>query len=1550
MAKKKKKKDTSAPESRIDRISRDLNRTFLHGARARTNGNLYKPAAIVTGQQFRVDVPSDGPMNFEFQLGGNTRTVTVQHADAAQSEKIMNGALAKPEKYLTLAVDTNVPTWVFHQREFTLPDRPTPEEFVKLVGQNVLSLPGMALHEVQRVGRTCDVSLWRYNGDSQKGKVLPTNWQPAILLRFGLRTPKDKIRVKDLAEGLILELEGTRQGDRYYLDQLGLLPGNRISNPQEISAVSFLLEEKPGVAPEPVTTWTLVRTNLTEEARSNKFTELRTEPNLPFLATQDGPEDGLRLLQMASITNSGGYFLRVPTSKIPKTLVVCVLLKPEKATHYDSVPIPRAANAVAYQDGSPVPNVARFEENENVQIAPFVPPGFVAFAWTRSEPTDKSSDEDKFGYGTISLVDYNAVDGAGTIWENANSGVAISPLRELPGDLLREATTQQIQDERGRSLRLTSGSIAAMRLLAPHHLEARIANKPEAHKDDSSITRYYRASICCYHKDSDESPYAPLSNVARRMITIAPGFRDVFGNRFETNAATIQRKLFYTDAVIAPAEWPGFRFSVYPDQVAGDPTLSLEISYTPLPGTAQKTDGSVAVTHGSATVTGKGTAFAATDIGRFLRVSADTDGYRITNVAGQVLTLSTSYSGITAANASYAVIPNQIDRTSRYLRLIEILHQLNGANSDVQMTLNAAPLLQNTVSLTAEVSKWLKETIIPLENPTLVRGDIKLPPRTLGPYRCDKTSINIPELFQPSITIKRDGGLCPQPTDLPKEPVLRKVISEQVAQASSPVLLAENASPSLFLRDETRKDEFRNVAHAFQKHIASFYTVQVGFLRNQFNQHELWLIPDGLFPTVPADASKQSAWTFATARPLSNKLGTDEFKVPDFTKTMPVLPETEYWKGYPLQKQHFVEQDFDELGRNAFRLIEREAFKPEVVTVAKNAALIKTALQTKDAIARRLASWEDSPTYLIPVFAKPSTFDPSAINRLAKDAFLRNLNAFYNLDTFIQLPLERLGDQTYLAMFQGKVVNPFPLPPKPKADDPAIRLPAFSDILLTGGEKKVTVLYDVPPGTDDPNLSTKVPPIPPAPGALKAQITHVQRKLEDASTASETTAFNEGPWLELAVPKELAWYGTGKCVPVAIRRFPTKPTGVSATVLPLNAPSGGGLRAKDVPLLIKWGWRVSFCVEGLSTDTVHATIRYNEADTEGSRVSGALVSDWEPISLLHCLVVLKRLSDHWGTIAEEDRLPLILSLLVSLEKFLRNQPVSIKSVADQPRDYLDIRFSEETGSPIVEHESYKVMGGKVDLSAQVIGKLKQITLTALAELSGNKAFLIAAKVNGESGPVHNFRPSFKLTRNEKIGIEPLDPRLIYECAAVETPREYWASNSWIPPYVVSLKYELEPGRTLLDGLKQFFGALFNGASLNTFAVEVSAALQARREGLSVQTAFSLVPSDLMPLRGDAADSLATLVFNKSKDLLGEQGAGDIAAPAEMDESSLRLHIKISKLKEGALNRTLLEIGAIDFPLVSTKTKRRNTSRHLTQRGIKRTSSGGKRSRNIQRDE
>jgi hypothetical protein len=138
---------------------------------------------------------------------------------------------------------------------------------------------------------------------ANRWSVVPrAKWQPGLLLRFKLRRrPPTGPFPANMA---VFELQGTPQGDRYYLDQLGLLAsllrGTADPNPPEIESIALVLEKENNAGPptrlQPPD-WTIVRTNLTREARSGQMMVLAAArpapPALPYVA-QSGRSEWFR--------------------------------------------------------------------------------------------------------------------------------------------------------------------------------------------------------------------------------------------------------------------------------------------------------------------------------------------------------------------------------------------------------------------------------------------------------------------------------------------------------------------------------------------------------------------------------------------------------------------------------------------------------------------------------------------------------------------------------------------------------------------------------------------------------------------------------------------------------------------------------------------------------------------------------------------------------------------------------------------------------------------------------------------------------------------------------------------------------------------------------------------------------------------------------------------------------------------------------------------------------------------------------------------------------
>jgi hypothetical protein len=1421
------------PKTRLDRIARDLSRTWLHGSRVSDSAGHTRPATVATAQQIQVDLPASGPMNFEFTSSASTARVLISQQDASKSQDLMQKAIGTDKaRYLTLSTDDTIPTWVFSQHSYSMPN-PVPDEdkisiTVPAGNLNVVKLPAAALGEVKP---TVDnfVSLQHFDGVQKEWQAIPrAKWQPAIMLRFKLKQPPS---TPDIPAGMqIFEIQGAPQGERYFLDRLGLLDDYLSSkadpNPPEIEAISLALQPLK-TAPSPINDWTIIRTNLTREARSGSglMAAAVAPATLPYVAISDGSaaqnRDAISLLQMISITNSGGYFLRAVTDIASTDSLELVLTITLKATpdpgNAGGLLLPRAANAVALVAGTTIADSIRFHGQDHVQVIPAVPPGNVAFGWTRSEPAIKDTDEDKFGFGTISLVDYLAVDGTGTQvgLYSADTAIAISPTQPLPGELFDrkgDATADDTSDQH-----LHTGNTSAMRLLAPHEVRARSVASFAA---GDWVLRHYRSTLTCYDL-ATESPYVRIADPLRSQIAFTPGFRDVFGNRFDAAAApAVRRRLFYTDALVNPSEWPGIRFAIYCGLQGGKPYIYLEMQY------------------------------------RYLTPGPKT----------------------------------RDDKKARRQRLELVRTQLQGAKADVAVSFSAKPLIAgqyqlNAAKLAAQITEWLNKEDAntgPKELPTLVTP--------LAAVQCTGSVTEVVE-FKPELTITRTkADYLPTATELPSDQSLAGLISDQIRTTSSPITLQAATAdlppgPAAPRADE----EFRDIAKAFQDSLAAAMKAQVGFLRDRLNHHQLWFVPQGFFPKAPNPAT-YSAWSFATARPLNNKLGSETFNVPDFNASC-TTPSSDCWNKHPIVPLSVIDQDFDDLGRTAFRLIEQESVGLAVMTAKGNADAARKLLAEREQIALALSSFrgDGGPGYLVPLHQTPDDLEPASVVRIARDAFLADLAAFYNVDSILQLPLTTPGSSNIL-IFEGSVTATF-------AAGSTVPPPVLSNVLLGGGSRKVTLLYDLPPGTRD---ASNVPKL----DVVKARLHHVQLPLNDGP-AAQNNLFNQGSWLELVQPQEMQWKGPGDYIPVADRRFPAKPFITSTKTVTPAINSATPITSQNAGLLARWGWQFDFgLVDPGANDVVHVTVRYNEpvdAQSAGLRAFDAALG-WKPQSLLNSLVACKLLHDNIERVVEPERLQIVADLAAFLREMLSATAAFAAFAAGRPEDHFTIK-ARKAGDPInavpgPDAGGLSIMQGPITVTWKATSPLTA-TVLAVAEAAGNNAFLTGTKA------VRNYRLALKLLRNESFGPiveKPADPSLIYECGPVESVLACWAQNMWS-----GLEYKMTAGESLDTALRHFFEELFLKASLSGMKIEIGASLKWQRGKLTGVTPFSILPADITPGGGLATD-YARFVYDKLyKELLGTHVPPDVQA-------ALSLRVKLATDDPGPASRTLLEITSIDFKL------------------------------------
>jgi hypothetical protein len=1345
----------------------------------------------------------------------------VDHAQAADTDQFMQDALGRDSaKYLSLNVDGEIPTWVFQQRQFSVPSQPATAESVPAGALTVAKLPLSVLKEVGNYSDESFVSLWSIDPVKQTGTLLPAaSWQPAIFLRFLLRAIS---RPPGIPSGTqLFEIVGTPEGDRWFLDQLGLLPGPSVRAPANVQGIFLTLERKDSQGnlerTPALSEWSIARTNLTQESRPAETMGLATDAppaSLPYIVLSGDPgqeQDALRLLEMASITNSGGYYLAGATDwDHADSLVLAVLLTPRSdpdTSTRESAWLPLAANALALPSGA-APNAVRFNGLEHIEISPYTPPGTVPFGWTRAVPKDPTTHEDKFGFGTLSIVDWTATDGSGHEVPTPDAIPIISPMRALPGDHYEPPAT--VSSAENLSVRNNS---AAMRVLAAYHM----GRTSTASLDETTETHYYRGTLVCYDRTT-ESPWERLRDPNRRQILIKPGLRDVFGNRFDlVSAPVFQKRLFYTDPIISPTDWPGLRFGVYPEMQAGQPRLTVELLY--------------------------------------------------------------DYKGFDPKRAQ---------------RLREIRDQLRGVAGDVTVSFLADPIVIQPKVL--DIQKLIQQ----LDAWASGNSQSVLP---LASFQCDGVVGHLAQ-FEPRIHIERKPDYLPTEADLPSNQTLANLIRQQLTSVTVAIALQTDAAPTTQSSSGApeRQDDFGLVAQKLQAVVASACGTQVGFLRDHVNVHEIWLVPDSLFPSAPAlDVS--AAWSFATPCPLRNVLGNESFQTPDFTKTTTTNPA---WNKYKLAltDQVVVDQDFDELGRIAFRLLESETGDLTSLMLRVNAVTMRSLLKFREDIAKQLATFNatgQGPGFVVSLLEKPAPgdLDPAAVSRIARDAFLSDLSSFYTVSTILQLPLSKPGDRN-IQTFQGKVAGGIGAD---QASDP--NQPTFSDILLGGADPKVTVLYDLPPNAKN---AADVPPL----RSLTVNILHVQLPLPGALPGA--SPFNEGPWIELAAPVALTWKGLTDSIPVAARAFPEKPIirTTEATLPVLNPQNPLAARpmvnGSNAALLSQWGWRFSFSlVNGIKrVDTVHVTIRYPQYQPAPTRVNVLTdTDDWTPVSLLNALVTLKLLRDNWDSAAiAGSQLAVLNSLVQSLLGYLSSSSLSnLQRFAHSTGgDLLDV-FALDFQASAIAGDTRQVMQGPVNITwtppSTDVTRVDTATLEAPAGANGNTACLTG------NSPVRGYKVSLILKRNETFLGQAANKRLIYQCAPVESPLDCRPLNLWGP-----LVFDMT-GQSLRSALQGFFGGIFHQADLSQLNVDAGISLIWTKGSMAGVTPFSILPADIKPGKGTVPE-LVQFVSDKCKELVG----GALIRPSETDSASIRLRVKITAADKDTPSgsRTLIDAPATDFEL------------------------------------
>ncbi|WP_395745614.1 hypothetical protein [Prosthecobacter sp.] len=601
----------------VANIARDMNRQVLGGGRCLNDQTKkMEPAGLLTGQQAPVNPADMKTYDVRYRKNGTDipggllsgHRSTVDRAYTA-AKTALTGDMGV---YFDLQEDFSVPTWLLTPKQFTISTALAPEEFVNIDNTHrVARLPAPALIEAAskspKVSYCKVIKLEEDNATSLALETIPkADWKSAILLRCPVRlapsppektsrTRRGKTNRAAARAPVVYELKGIPQGDRWYLDQLHLLPGPTETAVPLAGATLMLFVEFTNANKERqrtlVSEWTMARDNLSGLARPGSTFQLNLQHlksnSLPYTAESDSagtdPSDALRLLQMASITNNGGYYFRVITSDVDlsavagEDIVLCVvLLLPDNRrlrSADESRSLPVYANAIEFSTaptGDPADTqnrILRFDEKEHFNITPTSPPGCLTFGWTRHLPwpmDPKLDVRDPNGFAeSIHLVDYEVADSNGkliTSWSPIPDSYDIDPDKNWKSCVCAADSITPLSPTKDIGI---AAPLFDYRDLQDKRVAARYLptstdqTKRAARATAGEHTFKYRTTVRFAYKDV----FKRMAVEADAEFALTAGFRDLYGNRLFAGSAKANRTLIYTDALIKPQDWPGFHFA-----------------------------------------------------------------------------------------------------------------------------------------------------------------------------------------------------------------------------------------------------------------------------------------------------------------------------------------------------------------------------------------------------------------------------------------------------------------------------------------------------------------------------------------------------------------------------------------------------------------------------------------------------------------------------------------------------------------------------------------------------------------------------------------------------------------------------------------------------------------------------------------------------------------------------------------------------------------------------------------------------------------------------
>lgn len=1555
-------------------VAKDLNRTLFHGARREDlELSKHRPLGILAGQQKPAEKNVMRLLDVVFRQLGTGTEFTRLRDHKREVDRSWDGALEALQdntgKYFSLRNDEIKP-WLLRPKTLSLPSpaQRAVEDTLSIDGENVqvLRLPPPVRREIDDAPLS-EISLcWIDTIDSDDGKhtrrrarveLETSDWGSALLLRCPV-----KIGPGTGSDPAILELGGVPQGERYYLDLLDLLPrdGHSGKDLPEGARLYFFLEEKFDETGGKVEVpkryrlrkdgkdeWTLSRRNLTRLARPGQpaLQRVPESDGFPYWADPSKPSDALRLLQMASITNSGGYFLRTASLTADKitenmTLVAVVKFQSKRGHEGKSLQLPLGTNAIHYirparaarDSAKHEPEVVRFYGDNHLVMSAYTPAGCLSFGMVRYLPETlnaTSEMHDAVGFAaSIQMVEYGITDGTKPIKCFINEEkephdcvpdkmTPLSPLDTLvpPEQRVAEASG----DHYPRSTPV---------LHVDRVLESRLKPRAASHENVPPKAYYYRNTLRYASLENRGTLYQRLKT--GNKLKVSAGFRDLFGNIVHRDRYPQDIELYYTDPVIPPAEWPMITFQLSAVEPAGpdsEPQVLLQACFQAFDEDAF-VKGDVDFLHlANRVLKPTGDKFAAElrkKLSDKLLDAADVSVHGKTPEerekaleqfeAGGLLLLNKLLNDVSLKRLRI-FRPEAASVSARALRMMKE-SVAKGADRHLNRLLledGLAASLLRTVSADDETAKYrrrrwqeIREQLIGADDGDVTvslldeRNAFTFEPAG-GVLRAALIDLLDAVITNPSQSqikrlpfhIERAGGdampearLAPvvrvQRSDKYISPKLsepwaddvketkRKLVHDEVSGAQSAVALALSPIPARSGASPQRtSDEFREVAVQFRSRIGTAWKAQVGILRNRLNEHELWFIPDAMFPArLKEDATFPTGpdvpLVYATPKPLSNLQGNGDFAIPDFTKAPGGASDPGTFQGFAYATRSFNNVDHDAVGRRIFEAVET-ALQPTRFT-GQNKADWGVLLAAKNLLARSLAK----PPSIVSLYVDDANkIDPVNAERTCSDLFLRDLRNFYRTDSLVQVPMRR-PKPSGLRNFYGKISADFIAPSVPKDAAPRTK-PSFSDFVLTyegdsgsgTAHPALTFSYDLPPGDEDKWRDWKA-------SMLTGEITHAQfGQISDGN-------FSPGQWLEL-IDNELSETRTVTivakdssdtlAVPSIFRRFPNDPVLEDVSTMP--APDDGP--GVDLSLLSKWDWSVTFTTEkDAGNDELMLEVQYPDERPEKM----VLADDpplWPPRGILHCLLALDAATQvlTLPTLSYEHERRLLQAtakLLQMMAEFVANPKMKALSTDERDRFTLTAGTgipwpkvtAKNDANPIVKTAYYGVYTSEKHNSLGA-GEVQRLRVTSAPEDPKKRGQISLFK--GKT----RFRPSLALERNGNLNLKKSDsenpqgkrvttPSLVYRCGPVRWQSDYEVRQQW-------QKVPLTPGpgtplRTILQqSLEKIFGSTSPTPWLG-FALRVDLKHCFSLGMIEASNPFYIFPTDLTPPKlSDATEKI-----------------------------------------------------------------------------------------------